>query len=269
MSVNRAVTGAERDISSLSPRDQYEGQNTLANLQALRDEARRGPVSAERLKDYLDKFNYANSGDAVPNAGLSAQAQVNSLLNRPGMTGVAGAPAVAAGRDASSRAFAGKTMDDWMTQAGLPKGSGSAAFPGRARAELANNPQFYGPGETQALKNLAATGPNVGSGNHFISPWLIRHAVAYPVAGAAIGAAHSALSDDSSAEHIPWWQEALVGAGLVGAHTAAKGMLANRARTQAFNNTRYTLTTGKTPQSTPLQDMIRAGVFGQGATGQN
>jgi hypothetical protein len=265
--VYRAANDAIYDTHvNQPPRAVYDGQNALLALHNLKAEARQGPVSAERLKDYLDKLNVKNTNDQVPTAGLTGQAKINSLLSSGSG---AGAEKVAAARQASSRAFAGNTMDEWAREAKLPGSQGSALYPSRARAELLNKDQFYGPAETKALGNLAATGPDPSHGYGFINPSVIRHYALAPAAGAVIGGVGGALSNAGSDEQrLPWWAEAAAGAGVGAGLRQLHGGTLNQKRNRVFDNTRYTVTTGKTPASSPLQDMIRAGLFSRGATGQ-
>ena len=103
------------------------------------------------------------------------------------------APGVAAamqdGAQAANARFKNAQMlEEWRRQANLPTSGGiGEVAPSGAYSELKANPQFYSdPDANAAMRGVAGAGSAIPGG------WLIKHAVAYPAIGAALGRATAA-----------------------------------------------------------------------------
>ena len=185
------------------------------------------------------------------------------------------APGVAAamqdGAQAANKRFKNAQMlEEWRRQANLPTSGGiGEVAPSGAYSELKANPQFYSdPDANAAMRSVAGAGSAIPGG------WLIKHAVAYPAIGAALGAGYGGVTGFAGAgkDEDPWSraleEAALFGGGGLAAGAGArwtKNYLTNRALGAAGP----TLTSGAPYAAPPtaVRDIVRSLIYGQGAAG--
>jgi hypothetical protein len=161
-------------------------------------------------------------------------------------------------------------LEEWRRQASLPTSGGiGEVAPAGAYSELKSNPQFYSdPDVNAAMRGVAGAGAMIPGG------WLIKHAVAYPAIGAALGAASGGVAGFAGAgkDESPWaraGEEALLfgGGGLAAGFGAKAGR--NILTDRALRAAGPTLTGGASyaPPPTAMRDIVRWLVNSQGAAG--
>ena len=162
-------------------------------------------------------------------------------------------------------------LEEWRRQANLPTSGGiGEVAPSGAYSELKANPQFYSdPDVNAAMRGVAGAGGMIPGG------WLIKHAVAYPAIGAALGAAGGGAAGFAGAGkgEDPWAKAAeeaafFGGGGLLagGGARFARNALTNRALRAAAP----TLTSGAPYAAPPtaMRDIVRSLIYSQGGGGE-
>jgi hypothetical protein len=271
-SVDQAYTGAFANLG----KDQRAGLSPgfQSTLREHLDQIGQGVTTAGEI----DGFARGVKEAATTNADKVVAGRIGDNLDRVLQTAppVSGhAPGVAAQlQDAATAAHMrlenARMLEEWRRAADIPGSGGiGEVAPGGAQAELLKHPQFYSdPDVNTAMKSVAGAGGMIPGG------WLIKHAVAYPAAGAAIGAVTGAGSgffgagkDESPGARALERALEYGGSGALAGFGARYGrdILTNRAIRAAGP----TLTSGApyVPPPTAFRDAVRNLIYGQGAAG--
>ena len=248
-------------INDLSP--VFKAPGSVVGDQ-LRTTRQAGGASADTLNGYVRNLRdrATTSADGVLANKISDNlddmfANTAPITNHP--VGLASDLQTAA-KTASGQARNAEMLEEARRVGGLPGGGGvGQTIPDAAQSALKNNPQFYTGDADAAMRSLAGAGGWVPGG------YMMKHAIAYPLAGAVAGGVHGYATGGSD----PWTRAAEeAGTGLVGGFAAGKvaPMIKSGLVKRALSTAGPTLTAGApyNPPQAPVNQLLQAILHSRG-----